>query len=171
MAAPGTPNECMDTLPRTRASPEPMGHHRGVKPGRPPEFCATLKLLVASVVRRRNVPPSSKVSKQWPRSFVLKSDAPSRASCPSRATPHRSRVTDPPHSWLGRGSLEDLFHLMVVILIQTPNLLRLLRALQLSVHVAVLRTVAGLNAQATIGPELPFAAEPVRRLHQREQAC
>jgi hypothetical protein len=28
------------------------------------EFCATLKLLVASVVRRRNVPPFSKVSKQ-----------------------------------------------------------------------------------------------------------
>jgi hypothetical protein len=45
MAARGTPNECMDPLPRTRASPEPMGHHRGVKPGRPPEFCATLKLL------------------------------------------------------------------------------------------------------------------------------
>jgi hypothetical protein len=32
MTAPGTPNERMDTLPRTRASPEPMGHHRGVKP-------------------------------------------------------------------------------------------------------------------------------------------
>ena len=59
-----TPNERLDTLPRTRASPEPMVHHRGVKPGRPPEFCATLKLLVASVVRRRNVPPSSRVSKQ-----------------------------------------------------------------------------------------------------------
>src|SRR5271157_449107 len=78
-----------------------MGHHRGVKPGRPPEFCATLKLLVASVVRRRNVPPSSKVSKQWPRSFGLTSDAPSPASFPSPATPHRSRVTDPHHSWLG----------------------------------------------------------------------
>ena len=35
MTAPGTPNERMDTLPRTRASPEPMVHHRGVKPGRP----------------------------------------------------------------------------------------------------------------------------------------
>jgi hypothetical protein len=49
MAAPGTPNECMDTLPRTRASLEPMGHHRGVKPGRPPEFCATLKLTPETV--------------------------------------------------------------------------------------------------------------------------
>ena len=95
------PNECMDTLPRTRASPEPMGHHRGVKPGRPPELCATLKLLVASVVRRRNVPPSSRVSKQWPRSFGIRSDAPSRASSLSLARPHRNRGTDPPHSWLG----------------------------------------------------------------------
>jgi hypothetical protein len=32
-------------------------------------FCATLKLLAASVVPRRNVPPSSRVSKQWPRSW------------------------------------------------------------------------------------------------------
>src|ERR1700692_1355756 len=99
--APGTPNECMDTLPRTRASPEPMGHYRGTKPGRPPEFCATLKLLVASLVRLRNVPPSSTVSKRWPRSFGLRSDAPSRASFPWPATPHRNRVTDPHHSWLG----------------------------------------------------------------------
>src|SRR5579859_435425 len=86
----------MDTLPQTRGSPERIGHHRGVKPGRHPEFCETLKLLAASVVQRRKVPPSSKVSKQWPRSFGLRSDAPSRASFPLLATPHRSRVTDPP---------------------------------------------------------------------------
>jgi hypothetical protein len=101
MTAHRTPNECMDTLPRTRASPEPMGHYRGMKPGRPPEFCATLKLLALSVVPRRNVPPSSRLSKQWPRSFGLESDVPSRASFPSPATPHRSRVTGPHHSWLG----------------------------------------------------------------------
>ena len=40
------------------------GYHRGIKPGRSPEFWATLKLLAASVVPRRNVPPFSKVSKQ-----------------------------------------------------------------------------------------------------------
>src|SRR5690349_9566681 len=101
MTAHRTPNERMDTLPRTRASPEPMGHYRGMKPGRPPEFCATLKLLALSVVPRRNVPPSSRLSKQWPRSFGLESDVPSRASFPSPATPHRSRVTGPHHSWLG----------------------------------------------------------------------
>src|SRR3984893_3398576 len=77
------------------------GPARGVKPGSPPELCATLKLLAASVVRRRNVPPFSKVSKQWPQSFGPASAAPSRASFPSPATPHRRRVTDPYHSWLG----------------------------------------------------------------------
>ena len=46
----------------------------------------------------------------------------------------------------------------------------LCRMLQLSVHVARLRTLAGLNAQPTIGPELPFAAEAMRRLHQCDQA-
>ena len=75
--------------------------HRGMNPGRPPELCATLKLLAASVVLRRNVPPFSKVSKQWPRSFGLTSDAPSRASSLSPARSRRSRATDPPHSWLG----------------------------------------------------------------------
>ena len=59
---------------------------------------------------------------------------------------------------------------MVVILIETTNLLRFFRTLQLSADEAILRTVARLNAQPTIGPELPLAAEPVRRLHQRDQA-
>ena len=53
---------------------------------------------------------------------------------------------------------------------ETANLLRFFRTLQLSVHVAILRTVTGLNAQPTIGPELPFATEAMRRLHQRDQA-
>ena len=30
-AAHGAPNKCIDTLPRTRASQEPLGHHRGMK--------------------------------------------------------------------------------------------------------------------------------------------
>ena len=59
---------------------------------------------------------------------------------------------------------------MVVISIQTTNLLGFLGALQLSAHKAELRTVVGLNAQPTVGPELPLAAEPVRGLHQRDQA-
>jgi hypothetical protein len=65
-----------------------------------------------------------------------------------------------PTAGSGRGSFEDLFHLVVVILIETTNLLRFFRALQLPAHVAILRTVAGLNAQPTIGPELPLENDP-----------
>ena len=65
----------------------------------------------------------------------------------------------------GGRALEDLFHLMVVISIQTTELLRFLGELQLSTHKAVLRTVVGLNAQPTVGPELSLAAEPVWGLH------
>src|SRR5207245_7746543 len=44
------------------------------------------------------------------------------------------------------------------------------RSSDLSAHKAELRTVVGLNAEATVGPELPLAAEPVRGLHQCDQA-
>src|ERR1035438_4344232 len=55
---------CLDTLPRTGASQEPIGYHRGMKNlGRSPGFYSMLKLLASSVVRRRNVPPFSKVSR------------------------------------------------------------------------------------------------------------
>jgi len=57
-----------------------------------------------------------------------------------------------------------------VILIETTNLLRFFRTLQLPAHVAILRIVAGLNTQPARSSELPFATEPVRNLHQREQA-
>src|ERR1700680_207074 len=101
----------MDTLPRTRASPEPMGHHRGVKPGRPPEFCATLKLLVALVVRRRKVSPSSKVSKQLARSFRLTSDEPSPAS--PLGQQRRVEIVERSPATAGPGgcALENFFHL------------------------------------------------------------
>src|ERR1700674_1488146 len=59
---------------------------------------------------------------------------------------------------------------MIVISIQTTNLLGFLGALHLSAHKAELRTVVGLNAQPAVGPELPLAAEPVRGLHQPDQS-
>src|ERR1700739_1748471 len=70
----------------------------------------------------------------------------------------------------GGRALEDFFHFMVVISIQTTELLRFLGELQLSTHKAVLRTVVGLNAQAAVGPELPLAAEPGRGLRSRDQS-
>jgi len=67
-------------------------------------------------------------------------------------------------------TLEDLFHLRVVVPIETTDVLRFFGTLHLSANISVLRTVVGLNAQPTIGPQLPFAAEPVRGLHPRDQA-
>src|ERR1039458_3192421 len=58
------PNERFDTLPRTRASQKPTWPPpRQENLGRSPGFCSILKRLAFSVVRRRNVLPSSKVSK------------------------------------------------------------------------------------------------------------
>src|ERR1017187_10747 len=58
------PNERFDTLPRTRASQKPTWPPpRQENLGRSPGFSLMLKRLAFSVVRRRNVLPSSKVSK------------------------------------------------------------------------------------------------------------
>src|ERR1700687_1643167 len=65
----------------------------------------------------------------------------------------------------GGRTLEDLFQLMVVVLIESTELLGFLGALQLSTDKAELRTVVGFNTQATVGPQLPLASETVRGLH------
>jgi len=66
-------------------------------------------------------------------------------------------------------SLEDLFHLVIVVLIENAQLLGFVGTLQLSVYETVLRTVVRLNAQATVSPQLSLATEPVRGLYQRDQ--
>ena len=58
---------------------------------------------------------------------------------------------------------------MVVILIESPNLLCLLRALQLSVYVTILGAVVCLYCQTAVGPQLPLAPVPVRGLHKGYQ--
>src|SRR5713101_2744893 len=75
-------------------------------------------------------------------------------------------------------TLEDGFHIVIMILIEPTNLLGLFRTLQLSAHVTVLqlsahvtvlRTVARIDRQAAVRPQLSLAAEPMRGLHQRDQ--
>src|SRR6266581_1631360 len=119
----------MDTLPRTGASQEPIGYHRGMK---------TLGDHLGSI----RCSSCLRLQLFGVETFLL------LPKCQSNG-----------------GALEDLFHLMVVISIQTTELLRFLRELQLSTYKTVLRTVVRLNAQPTVGPELPLAAEPVRGLH------
>ena len=60
---------------------------------------------------------------------------------------------------------------MVVILIQTTDLLWLFGVLQLSVYITMLCAVMRYYRQATVGLQLSLAAEPVRRLHQGQQQC
>jgi len=59
---------------------------------------------------------------------------------------------------------------VVVVPIQTTDLLRFFRTLQFSADKAVLRTILRFNTQASVGPQLSFAAEPVWGLHQCQQA-
>src|SRR5215471_6244342 len=66
------PNERMDTLPRTRASQNRWATTEACNLGRSREVCATLKRLAFSIVRRRSVPPFSRVSEQWQQSYGLK---------------------------------------------------------------------------------------------------
>src|SRR5215469_14668195 len=49
-------------------------------------------------------------------------------------------------------TFENLLHLMVVILIETTNLLWLFGTLQSSVHITMLRAVVGLHPKAAVGP-------------------
>src|ERR1700737_193514 len=160
----------MDTLPRTRASQEPIGYHQSMK---------TLGDHLGSI----------RCSSCWRlqlfdvETFLLfpKCQGDGRDLARQRQTRHlrlhalgqQSRVEivewSPATAGPSGRTLEDLFHLMVVISIQPTELLRFLGAMQLSTHKTVLRTVVRLNAQATVGPELSLAAEPVRGLHQRDQ--
>ena len=55
---------------------------------------------------------------------------------------------------------------MVVILIEATNLLRFFRSLQLFVHGTMFPAAMHHYCQATIGPQLALASEPVRCLNQ-----
>src|SRR5271165_250229 len=69
----------------------------------------------------------------------------------------------------GGRTLKDGLHIMIVVLIEPTQLLWFLSTLQLSGHVPVLRTVARVDRQTAVGPQLPLAAEAMRGLDQRHQ--
>ena len=50
-------------------------------------------------------------------------------------------------------TLEDIFEIMVMVRIQPTELLWFLRALQLSLGIAVLRAVVGLQRKPAVGPQ------------------
>lgn len=67
---------------------------------------------------------------------------------------------------LMRSTFENALEIMIVVVIQSMQLLRFPATEQLSVYVAVLRTVMRLQCQSTIGPQLTRVAEAVRRLDE-----
>src|SRR5215469_9624696 len=69
----------------------------------------------------------------------------------------------------GRRTLEDGLHIMIVVRIEPTKLLWFLGTLQLSTHVPVLRTVARVDRQSAVRPQLPLAAEAMRGLDQGHQ--
>src|SRR5580700_10038536 len=68
-----------------------------------------------------------------------------------------------------RRTLEDGFHIVIMILIEPTQLLWFLGTLQLSSHVTVLRAVMRLNRETAVGPQLSLGAETMRGLDQRDE--
>src|SRR5438552_2650389 len=165
------PNERLDTLPRTRASQEPIGHHRGMKnlgDHLGSIRCSScLRFQLFGVETFLLFPKCQSNGRDLARQCQT-------SHLRLHALGQQSRVKIMEWSCTAAGpggrTLEDFFHLMVVVLIQTTQLLRFFGTLHLSANISVLRTVVRLNAQAAISPQLPLAAKPVRSLHQRNQA-
>ena len=66
-------------------------------------------------------------------------------------------------------TLEDIFEIVVMVGIQPTELLWFLRALQLSLGIAILRAVVGFQRQPAVAPQLPLGAESIGCLQQRKQ--
>src|SRR5580693_746202 len=164
-------NERIDTLPRTRASHEPMGYHRGMKTlgdHLGSIRCSSgLRFQLFGVETFLLLPQCQSDGRDLARQCQT-----SHLRLHAFGQQSRVKIMEWSRTTAGPGgrTFEDLFHLVIVILIQTTQLLGFLGALQLSVNIAVLRAVVGLNPKATIGPQLPLAAEAVRGLHQPDQA-
>src|ERR1700682_3376897 len=165
------PNECLDTHPRTRASQEPtwppprhenLGDHLGSM-----RCSSCLRLQLFGVETFLLFPKCQGNGRD-----LARQRQPSHLRLHPLGQQTRVEIVERSPATAGPGgrTLEDFFHLMVVISIQTTNLLGFLGTLQLPTDKAELRTVVSLNAQATVGPELPLAAEPLRGLHQRDQS-
>src|SRR5580765_5117178 len=113
----------MDTLPRTRASPEPMGHNRGR------ETWETTCVLCNAQAACGFSCSASKRSSFF--QSVKAMAAIFLANVRRAISGFIPELTQRTHTTAGSGggSFEDLFHFVVVIPIETANLLRFFRTL------------------------------------------
>src|SRR6516164_5899026 len=115
------------------------------------------------------------------RSFLPHRESDGRHLPRQRETSHRRlhpfaeqalvEITEPSLSAAGPGgrTLKDGLHIMIVVLIEPAQRRWFLGTLQLSTHVPVLRTVAGVDRQSAVRPQLPLGAEAMWGLDQRDQ--
>src|ERR1700722_18649650 len=66
----------------------------------------------------------------------------------------------------GRGTLEDIFQIVIVVGVQSADGQELLGTLQLAFHESVFPARGSFQCQTTVGPQLPLGAKTMRRLHQ-----
>ena len=66
-------------------------------------------------------------------------------------------------------TLEDVFEIMVVVVIETTNHQWFLGTLELPFDVTVICAGVCLESQTAVGPQLPIGAESVRCLDQGDQ--
>src|ERR1017187_6684789 len=66
----------------------------------------------------------------------------------------------------GSRTFEHIFQIMIVVAVEATQLSWLLAPLQLSLHAAVLRTIAGLQPKTAVGPQLSLGSETKRGLDQ-----
>src|SRR5580700_3657595 len=69
----------------------------------------------------------------------------------------------------GRGTLEDIFQIVIVVGVETANGQELLAAFQLALHDSVFPADGGFQCQTTVGPQLPLGAKTMWRLQQSDQ--
>src|ERR1022692_1155221 len=69
----------------------------------------------------------------------------------------------------GRGTLEDIFQIVIVVGVEPANGQEFLGTFQLALHNSVFPAGRSLQRQTTVGPQLTLGAKTMRRLHQSNQ--
>src|ERR1022692_2565442 len=168
-----SPNFWLDTLPRSErlkrnptatAKDDPQGMERTLGPRR--SSCLRFQLFRVEMCSflpdderdRCNLSRQGEASHRWLHAFREQA----LVEVVERSLPAAGHT---------RRTLEDRFHLMIVILIEPTQLLWFLGTLQLSSHVMVLRAVVRLNRETAVGPQLPLGAKTMRGLDQRDEQC
>src|SRR5580700_9973913 len=128
----------MDTLPRTRASQEPIGYHRGMKTLGDHlgsiRCSSCLRLQLFCVETFLLLPKCQGNGRDLARQGQTR-----HLRLHSLGQQTRIEIVERSHPTAGPGgrTLEDLFHLMVVVLIETTDLLGFFGTLHLSANISV----------------------------------